>query len=179
MDMRQDALGGLAEIHQAIPRVLEENGGPKSVATVGRVALFPGAANVVPGRCEFTLEVRDIDAAVLHDLSEAFRRAISAIVRRRGLMFEFEVLSEITPVRCDAGILHVIEQAVRDLGEPVERLPSGAAHDTQQLAAITRVGMIFVQSKEGRSHSPSEWSSWEAIEAGANALLSTLYRLAS
>jgi N-carbamoyl-L-amino-acid hydrolase len=179
MDMRQDALGGLAEIHQEIPRILEENGGPKSVSTIGRVALFPGAANVVPGRCEFTLEVRDIDAGVLHALGEAFRRAMSAIARRRNLMFEFEVLSELQPVRCDGGVLSVIEQSIRDLGEPVERLPSGAAHDTQQLAVITRVGMIFVQSKEGRSHSPSEWSSWEAIEAGSNALLSTLYRLAS
>lgn len=179
MDMRQDALGGLAEIHQEIPRVLEENGGPKSVATIGRVALFPGAANVVPGRCEFTLEARDIDSAVLHDLAEAFRRAMSAIARRRGLMFEFEVLSEIAPVRCDAAVLQGIETAVRELGEPFERLPSGAAHDTQQLAHITRVGMIFVQSKDGRSHSPSEWSAWEAIEAGANALLLTLHRLAS
>jgi N-carbamoyl-L-amino-acid hydrolase len=94
-------------------------------------------------------------------------------------MFEFEVLSEIAPVRCDAAVLQGIETAVRELGEPFERLPSGAAHDTQQLAHITRVGMIFVQSKDGRSHSPSEWSAWEAIEAGANALLLTLHRLAS
>jgi N-carbamoyl-L-amino-acid hydrolase len=179
MDMRQDALGGLAEIADAIPRILEENGGPKSVATIGRVALFPGAPNVVPGRCEFTLDVRDIDGEVLGRLGEAFRRAMSAIARRRSLMFEFEVLSEIEPVRCDARVMAEIETSIRETGEGIERLPSGAAHDTQQLAAITRVGMIFVQSNAGRSHSPAEWTSWEAIEAGSNALLRTLHHLAT
>jgi beta-ureidopropionase / N-carbamoyl-L-amino-acid hydrolase len=178
MDLRRDALGGLTELASAIPRILEENGGSRSVATIGRVELSPGAANVIPGRCEFTLDVRDLDPSVLGALAEAFRRALSAIARRRNLMFEFEVLSEIDPVRCDGGVTRIIEETVRDLGEPVERLPSGAAHDTGQLASITRVGMIFVQSKDGRSHSPAEWSSWEAIEAGANALLGTLYRLA-
>lgn len=179
MEMRKDAFLGLVEVASAIPRILEENGSGRSVATIGRVELSPGAANVVPGKAEFTLEVRDIDAAVLESLGQAFRRALSAIARRRDLMFEFEVLSELAPVVCDAGIVRTIQEVAEGGGHEFVRMPSGAAHDTQQLAPLTRVGMIFVPSKEGKSHSPAEWTPWENIETGANVLLRTLHRLAN
>jgi N-carbamoyl-L-amino-acid hydrolase len=177
--MRRDAFQGLAEFAGEIDRILEENGGDASVATIGRVALRPGAANVVPARVEFTLEVRDIDPDVLAELGNGFRKAISAIARRRGLMFEYEVLSEIDPVSCDRAILAAIEAAAASLGAPTKRLPSGAAHDAQMMAELAPIGMIFVPSKDGRSHSPAEWTSWESIEIGANCLLRTLYALAT
>jgi N-carbamoyl-L-amino-acid hydrolase len=179
MNMRRDAFQGLAEFAGEIDRILEENGGEASVATIGRVALRPGAANVVPARVEFTLEVRDIDPDVLAELGIGFRRAISAIARRRGLMFEYEVLSEIDPVSCDRSILAAVEAAAASLGAQTKRLPSGAAHDAQMMAELAPIGMIFVPSKDGRSHSPAEWTSWESIEIGANCLLRTLYALAT
>jgi len=104
---------------------------------------------------------------------------MSAIARRRGLMFEFEVLSEIDPVACDAAVLEAIEAAAVSLGVSSQRIPSGAAHDAQSMAYLAPVGMIFVPSKDGRSHSPAEWTSWESIEIGANCLLRTLLRLAT
>lgn len=179
MDMRNDAFQGLAELSGEIPRILEEDGSPRSVATIGRVELKPGAANVVPGRADFSLEVRDTDPEVLEQLSVAFRRALSAIARRRGLMFEFEVLSELAPVKCDPGIVQTIQETANALGTDSLIMPSGAAHDTQMMASLTRAGMVFVPSKGGRSHSPAEWTPWEDIESGANVLLNTLYRLAS
>jgi N-carbamoyl-L-amino-acid hydrolase len=178
MNMRRDALQGLAELAGEIPRILEENGSPRSVATIGRAELFPGAANVVPGRAEFSLEVRDTDPVVLERLAEAFRCALSAIARRRELMFEFDIMGELTPVKCDSGIVDTISGLCREMGINATRMHSGAAHDTQLMSSITRAGMIFVPSKEGRSHSPSEWTAWEDIEVGANTLLNTLYRLA-
>ncbi|MDT8321226.1 MAG: Zn-dependent hydrolase [Xanthomonadales bacterium] len=179
MNMRKDAFHGMAEFAGEIERVLEEHGGPNSVATVGRVELLPGAANVVPGEARFALEFRDIDADVLQDLSRAFRRTLSAIARRRQLMFEFEVLSDIEPVACDPRIQQLISQTADDLGHARHSLPSGAAHDTQNLARIVPAGMIFVPSKSGRSHSIAEWTAWDDIEAGANVLLNCLYRLAA
>jgi N-carbamoyl-L-amino-acid hydrolase len=179
MDLRCDAFQGLAEFGTAVDRVLDEHGGPRSVATVGRVELVPGAANVVPGEARFSLEMRDTDPAVLEALEDAFRRVLSAIARRRGLRFEFEVVSEIDPVACDSAVLAAIEQAARDLSLSTLRMPSGAAHDTQQIARIAPAGMIFVPSKQGRSHSPAEWTAWSDIEAGANVLLNALHRLAS
>ncbi|MDH5546474.1 MAG: Zn-dependent hydrolase [Gammaproteobacteria bacterium] len=179
MSMRQDAFQGLAEIATQLNRILEEYGSQRSVATIGRVSLFPGAANVVPGVVEFTLEVRDTDAQQLKDLGGAFRRSISAIARRRDLMFEFEILSELPPVKCDPGIVQTVHQSARALNVSSLHMHSGAAHDTQILAQITRAGMIFVPSKDGRSHSPAEWTNWEDIEIGANVLINTLYQLAS
>jgi len=179
MDMRNDAFGGLAELSVEIPRILEENGSPRSVATIGRVELSPGAANVVPGKVAFSLDVRDTDPRVLDALASAFRKALSAIARRRGLMFEFDVLSELAPVHCDLGIMQTIQAVAEEIGAAAMTMPSGAAHDTQMMAGLTRAGMVFVPSKGGRSHSPAEWTPWEDIEIGANVLLNVLYRMAS
>ena len=179
MDMRSDAFQGLAEFAGEIDRVLEEYGSPRSTATIGRVELIPGAANVIPGQVIFSLDVRDADDATLQMLAEAFNRTLSAIARRRGLMFEFAVLSELAPVRCAAQVLQAIEQSVENAGLSSTHITSGAAHDAQIIAGIAPAGMIFVPSKEGRSHSAAEWTAWADIEAGANTLLNTLRRLAS
>ncbi|BCO31631.1 Zn-dependent hydrolase [Thiohalobacter sp. COW1] len=179
MTMRRDAFQGLAEFAMEINRILEEHGSPASVATIGRAQLFPGAANVVPGTVEFSLEVRDTDPQVLSQLNDACRRTLSTIARRRDLMFEFEVLSELEPVHCDKGLIETIAETADQLGMETLRMPSGAAHDTQMLARLTRAGMIFVPSKEGRSHSPAEWTDWEDIQRGANLALQVLHRLAA
>lgn len=178
MHMRNDAFAGLAEFHTQLQRILDENGSERSVATIGRVELLPGAANVVPGRVDFSLEVRDTDPRVLEALQGAMRRALSAIARRRNLMFEFKVLSEIEPVKCSAGLLDEIKRVSDELKIPYLQMASGAAHDAQMLARITRAAMIFVPSKDGRSHSVAEWTDMRDIERGANVLLNTLARLA-
>ena len=178
MHLRNDAFQGLAEFATQIQRIVEENGSARSVATIGRVDLKPGAANVVPGRVDFSLEVRDTEARVLEDLQSAFRRTISAIARRRNLMFEFKVLSEIEPVKCDTGLLHDLEETAAELGIPALQMASGAAHDSQMISRVTRAAMVFVPSKDGRSHSVAEWTDLDDIERGANMMLNTLYRLA-
>jgi len=179
MDMRNDAFQGVSEFAGEIDRVLEEHGGSQSVATIGRIELLPGAANVVPGEARFSLEFRDVSAAQLDELADAFRLTLSSIARRRNLMFEFRVISDIEPVACDENIQEIITQEAARLDLPCYSLPSGAAHDTQKLARVTDAGMIFVPSKAGRSHSAAEWTSWDDIEAGANVLLNSLYQLAS
>jgi len=178
MDMRADAFQGLAEFAGQIDRVLAEYGSPNSTATIGRVELKPGAANVIPGEAVFSLDVRDTDDQTLDDIADAFRRTLSAIARRRNLKFDFAVLSEIAPVQCDASVVSAIDAAVNALQLPATHLNSGAAHDAQIIAGIAPTGMIFVPSKEGRSHSAAEWTAWDDIEAGANTLLHTLRQLA-
>lgn len=179
MDMRQDPFQGLAEFSSELPRILEEHGSPRSVATIGRVELSPGAANVIPNLAEFSLDVRDTDGEILTTLGDAMRRALSAIARRRQLMFEFDILSEIEPVKCDTKVVQLIERTSRALGINSTRMASGAAHDTQIMTSIAPTGLIFIPSKGGRSHTPAEWSDWQDIENGANVLLNTLYQLAN
>src|SRR5690606_1655948 len=105
--------------------------------------------------------VRDIAADKLEELHGGFRRVLSAIARRRSLMFELEILSRVEPVPCAAPIVATIEEAAQRLQLPSLRMPSGAAHDAQIMAQIAPIGMIFVPSKGGRSHSPAEWTAWK------------------
>lgn len=178
MEMRNDAFMGLADFAHEIPRILEENGSDRSRATIGRAQILPGAANTVPGLVEFSLDVRDTSETVLEELSAAFRKALSAIARRRKLMFEFEQQSYIDPVRCSGEVVDQFVQQARELGFDFEQMPSGAAHDAQIIGGIVPIGMLFVPSKNGQSHSPAEWTAWSDIEAGANVLLRTLMKLA-
>ncbi|MCH8475742.1 MAG: Zn-dependent hydrolase [Opitutales bacterium] len=177
MTMRKDPFLGLSEFAGEIARILEENGTELSRATIGKVDLLPGVANTVPGEVVFSLDVRDPQQAVLDDIAGAMRKALSAIARRRDLYFDFEVLSQVRPVDCDRQVVQVLEEEARKLNLSYEKMPSGAAHDAQIVAKVAPIGMIFVPSKDGRSHSPAEWTSWKDIEAGANLLLRTLVKL--
>jgi beta-ureidopropionase / N-carbamoyl-L-amino-acid hydrolase len=167
MPMRRDAFGGLAEFATEIPRLLEEHGSDVSVATIGSVALSPGAANSVPAQADFSLDVRDADAGVLSELGDAMRRALSAIARRRGLMFEFDVLGSIEPTPCDREIGEALRRAAERVGVSPRPMPSGAAHDAQMIASVAPIGMLFTPSVGGRSHCAAEWTHWEDVELAA------------
>lgn len=177
MDLRRDAFMGLADFAHELPRILDENGSARSRGTIGKAQIVPGAPNTVPGMVEFSLDVRDTSPSVLDELENACRKALSAIARRRRLKFDFDPLSRIEPVACDPMIVHAVEEASEALKLRSLRLPSGAAHDAQIMAGLVPVGMIFVPSRDGVSHSPAEWTSMHAIEAGANVTLQTLLRL--
>lgn len=179
MNMRQDAFMGLADFAHEIPRILEENGSELSRATIGKAQILPGAPNTVPGLVELTIDVRDTSKEMLEDLGSAMHKALSAIARRRKLMFDYDIQSEIEPTDCHEQIVDLLEQEAKELDLNYLRMPSGAAHDAQIMAKLTRVGMIFVPSKDGKSHSPAEWTAWTDIEAGANLALNVLRRMAS
>ena len=171
MEMRNDAFMGLAEFANELTRILEENGSDRSRATIGKAQILPGAANTVPGLVEFSLDVRDTSETVLDELSDSMRKALSAIARRRNLMFEFEQMSYLPPVKCSEPIVERLVEQANQLELSYEKMPSGAAHDAQIMGSIVPVGMIFVPSKNGQSHSPAEWTAWSDIEAGANLML--------
>lgn len=179
MTMRSDAFQGMVKFATEIEACLKRAGSEISVATIGRVELHPGAANVVPGQALFSLEFRDTSPAVLAALAESFRDALLTICKDNDLQMEYEIASDIAPVACDDSIQKIISSTAAELDLPTHSMPSGAAHDTQKIASLTRAGMIFVPSRGGRSHSAAEWTAWPDIEAGANVLLNTLYRLAS
>ncbi|MFD2257367.1 Zn-dependent hydrolase [Luteolibacter algae] len=178
MDYRKDAFMGLADFAHELPRILEENGGDHSRATIGKAEILPGAPNSVPGMVEFSLDFRDPSPEILNELSLAFQKALAAISRRRGLKFEFHIQGEIHPVASDSRLTELLQDQAETLGLNFTRMLSGAAHDAQLVGRIAPMAMIFVPSKGGMSHSPAEWTAWEDIEAGANLMLSTLYQLA-
>ena len=179
MEMRNDAFMGLADFAHEIPRLLAENGSELSRATIGTARILPGSANTVPGLVEFSLDFRDTDETVLEELGRAFQRALAAIARRRDLRFDYEVLSVIHPVQCDTELVQILDEEAGKLSLKSMHMPSGAAHDAQILAGLTRMGMIFAPSRGGQSHTPEEWTAWEDIEAAANLALRGLLRLAA
>ncbi len=179
MHLRADAFGGLAEFAGEIPRLLEEHGTEAAVATIGRASLRPGAANSVPAVAEFSLDVRDADSGTLKELGAAMRRALSAIARRRGLMFEFDIIEEIEPRPCSEEMIEAIERSIKKRGIEPRRMPSGAAHDAQMIASIAPIGMIFTPSVGGRSHSAAEWTQWEDVELAADVAFDAALELSS
>ncbi len=178
MNMRSDAFMGLADFAHEIPRIIEEDGTDRSRLTVGKVDLRPGSPHTVPGEAVFTLVGRDSSEQIMRDLAEACRKTLSAIARRHNLMFEFEQISWLEPVPCDGDLVEMLEQQARRAGANYMRMPSGAGHDTQFMAQITKAGMIFVPSVGGVSHAPDEWTHWADVETGCNLLLDAALHLA-
>lgn len=177
MHMRNDAFMGLADFAHEIPRIIDENGSEHTKMTIGKVQLFPGSPNTIPGQAKFSLDVRDTDPEILYEVQDASRKVLSAIARRNRLKFDFEELSWIDPVACDEKLIAAFEKVSQNLSVNYITMPSGAAHDAQMVSAIAPVGMLFVPSKGGISHSPHEWTDWHDIETGANVLLNTLMEL--
>ncbi|MEP2023482.1 MAG: Zn-dependent hydrolase [Reichenbachiella sp.] len=177
MELRKDAFMGLADFAHEIPRILDENGSEDSRLTVGNASLYPGSANTVPGKVEFSIDSRDVNLEVLEEIKTACRKTLSAIARRRGLQFDFNEVSVIEPVACNEAIKKSIEANAKKLAYDYKLMPSGAAHDAQMMAKIAPIGMIFVPSKNGVSHSPHEWTDWHHIEKGANLMLNTILDL--
>jgi N-carbamoyl-L-amino-acid hydrolase len=178
MNMRSDAFMGLADFAHEIPRLIDENGTERSRLTVGKVELKPGYPHTIPGEAIFTLVGRDSDEEAMQELCQACQKSLNAIARRHRLMFEYEQTSWLEPVACHPDIIGIIEERARKKELSYQHMLSGAGHDTQFLARITRAGLIFVPSIGGVSHAPDEWTHWHDIETGSNSLLDCALQLA-
>ena len=177
MDQRRDALLAAARFIQAVnEEALAMEG--RQVATVGRVRAYPGAPNVIPGRVVMSLEIRDLSADVIQELYRKIRDRAIGIAAASGTSFEFEALDTTgKPALTAPHIQEAIAGAAGLLGLTSRKMPSGAGHDAQDIARIAPVGMIFVPSKGGISHSPDEFTSADDMANGANVLMHALLAL--
>ncbi len=174
MYLRDDAMLAAAELTIAVNEAATSRPGGQ-VATVGRIQAFPGAPNVIPGRVEMSLEIRDLDQTVIDEIFVEIQRRAAAITTRSGVTIEFapvDVASQ--PAPTDSRVQAVIANAAEQLGLSHRLMPSGAGHDAQDMVAIAPTGMIFVPSQDGLSHTPREFTSAEDLANGANVLLSTI-----
>jgi N-carbamoyl-L-amino-acid hydrolase len=176
MNNRQDALLAAAKFIEAVNRIVTSVPG-RQVGTVGRINALPGAPNVIPGKVLLSLEIRDLDATkikMLYDRIYAEAQQIAAASKTR---FDFQEINVNIPAPTDPHIRSLIAATARELGLSIRHLPSGAGHDAQDMARLGPVGMIFIPSVGGISHSPREFSHPEDIANGANVLLHTLLKL--
>jgi N-carbamoyl-L-amino-acid hydrolase len=178
MGMRQDAFLGAADFGLRAREMILQEGSSTTVGTVGVMELKPGASNIVPESAFLTLDLRDISWEVLQHLLERVRILAHEVAARWGLEVMVERMRTSEPAQMSAHIQGIIAEVADALGHRTHRMNSGAGHDAQVMAKLTEAGMIFVPSRQGRSHSPAEYTAWDQIEHGANVLLNTLVRLA-
>jgi len=177
MDKRRDAMLSAAELILAVNRIVTSIPG-RQVGTVGRIRAEPGAPNVIPGRVVMSLELRDLESEKIEKLFYMIEREAQAIAQRRNTPIRFlplDVASE--PAPTDTDMRAIIAESARELGLSYQYMPSGAGHDAQDLARITKAGMIFVPSRGGISHSPNEYTSPGDMANGADVLLRTILKI--
>jgi N-carbamoyl-L-amino-acid hydrolase len=178
MPLRSDALLAAATFLTQLPKVAAAVG-PNSVVTCGLLRVEPGGANVVPGVAAVTLDFRDPDRDRLATLTREIARAADGAAAATGVTVAWRPDEPIDPMPLAGPIQSVIRDAAVELGLSQVAMPSGAGHDSQNMAHIAPTGMVFVPSKNGRSHSPAEHTEFAAVRNGANVLLSTVLTLAA
>ena len=176
MDKRQDAMLAAARFVVETNRIARSIPG-RQVATNGKIKAEPGAPNVIPGKVEMTLEIRDLNFEKMLSVFEMIKAAAVTIENETGVSIRYENLNEDIPAVTDKRIQDMIAAAAKDLNLSYKYMPSGAGHDTQDMARIAPTGMVFVPSKDGISHSPKEYTSPEDMANGASVLLQTILKL--
>lgn len=169
MPLRRDALAGAAEMILAIEAIARADHSDL-VATVGRLAALPGAANVIAGEVRFTIDVRAGESPRRDRAAQAILAEIAAIAARRGLSLDHRLIHDLPPSPCDPALMDGLEAALVGAGHPARRLVSGAGHDAMIMAAIAPTAMLFIRCREGVSHNPAE----HVEEADAQAALAVM-----
>ncbi len=173
---RQDALLGASRLTLAVREIVMRRPG-RQVGTVGRLEIEPNAPNVIPGLARFTIELRDLSTEKLLDIAAEIRARAARISTETNTTITIEPLSSNPPAMASADVQAVIERVADRMNLGHQRMPSGAGHDAQMMAQLGPMGMIFVPSVGGISHSPRELTRWTDCANGANALLGAIVEL--
>ena len=175
MEYRKDALVGAAKLIAGFDRMAREYGN-SMVATVGTISVFPGAVSVIPEQVEMVLEIRNLSEERLD------RFAADAVTMGRAIPdveTTFQPIVRKAPVRCDGRIGQMLEDLCLKEGYSFRKMPSGATHDGNAMAAKMPIGMIFVPSRDGISHNKKEFTPWEDASRGMQVLSGLLKKINS
>ena len=183
MPDRRDALAGAAEAVIDIERtVLAANAdrpSPDLVGTVGKLHVHPGNTNAVPGRVDFTLDLRDTDLAHRDAAEATIRQGLADLAHRRGLELVIDRVNADPPAPCADRIVAAVTSAAESAGLTALRMISRAYHDSTFMSRICPIGMIFIPCRAGVSHRPDEFASEAALRNGVEVLARTLRALSS
>jgi N-carbamoyl-L-amino-acid hydrolase len=150
----------------------------RQVATVGTIEAEPGAPNGIPGKVVMSLEIRDLEKSKIDLVFEKVKESSEKIAADTGTTISFAALDvTAVPAPTDQRLRKIIQQAATDLGLTTKLMPSGAGHDAQDIARIAPIGMIFVPSVGGISHSPKEFTTASDMANGASVLMHAILKL--
>ena len=173
MTMRRDAAAAAAEMALAIESRCGQ--APSLVGTVGMLNVPNGATNVVPGRCDFSIDIRASDDATRDEAVVDVLRVCQAIAQRRGVAMTFARTMAVPCAPCAEPLMDLLAASLERVGVPHFRLPSGAGHDAMMLSRITKACMLFVRCGNGGiSHNPAETVAVEDVELAALVFLDFL-----
>src|SRR6266478_6434778 len=177
MDQRKDALLAAARLIDSVNHIARSIPG-RQVATVGTIQAEPGAPNVIPGKVVMSLEIRDLEKSKIDLVFEKVKKSAEKIAADTGTTISFAALDvTAVPAPTDQRLRKIIQEAATGLGLTTKLMPSGAGHDAQDLARIVPIGMIFVPSVGGISHSPKEFTTTSDVANGASVLMQAILEL--
>lgn len=177
MAHRRDAFQGMARFAVALDALARRHG-PHAVATIGICRVEPGSTNVIPGRVEFTIDLRHPEQAVLDTIEAALTDIVSTLMAETGLTIALDPILAAEPIRFDPRVIGEIRAAAESAGFSHRDIVSGAGHDAAHMALIVPTGMIFVPCRDGLSHNEAESITFEQAGAGAETLLRAVLALA-
>jgi N-carbamoyl-L-amino-acid hydrolase len=174
MNQRKDALLAAARLVDSVNHIARSIPG-RQVATVGTIQAEPGAPNVIPGKVVMSLEIRDLEKPKIDLVFEKVKESSEKIAADTGTTISFAALDvTAVPAPTDPRLRKIIQEAATGLGLTTKLMPSGAGHDAQNLAQIVPIGMIFVPSVGGISHSPKELTTASDMANGASVLMQAI-----
>jgi hydantoinase/carbamoylase family amidase len=173
MALRRDAAAAAAEIVLYVERRCST--APTLVGTVGRLAVPSGAINVIPGRCDLSLDIRAADDATRDAAVADVLAEIERIARRRNVTIDVKEIQHVSAVPCSTRMQSRLAAACERSGVPPRLLPSGAGHDAVMFSGVTEIGMLFVRCGNGGiSHSPLETVTVADADIATRVLLDTV-----
>jgi allantoate deiminase len=177
MDLRHDPMAAAAAIILGVRENALAMGRP-AVTTVGRIAAEPNFPAIVPERVTFSVDARHPDPAKRAELYERHERLFQDVAEQGHVEVTWQVRGDTPPCLCDLAIVRLLEASAHAQSIPTMTMQSGAGHDSQIMAARSKVAMLFVRSKDGRSHTPAEFTTIEDAVAGIEVLAGALHTLA-
>ena len=178
MNMRADALVATADVIKQIHRLASQSE-TGTVATVGKLQVAPGAGNIVPGKATFSVDIRSDNAADILQLGETIKVFLFSLPQEYpGISTRMSSVLSIDPTPLSSPILQLLEEEAGIGGITSRRMRSGAGHDAMVMASLAEVGLVFVPSRDGRSHCPEEWTDYNKLKKGVDLVLQVTLRLA-
>lgn len=168
MHLRRDAVRGLVEVSRRLDEAVRAAEG--AVGTVGKIAVTPNVGNVIAGEVRFTVDLRCTDGGLLTDLLEQLETWSTEAAERWGLQVALRPGHRVMPVAMDGRLRRGLHDAAGELGIEARALPSGAGHDALNMARLCPAGMLFVPSRDGKSHCPEEHSDVRDLAVAAEVL---------
>lgn len=177
MDLRRDPMAGAAEMISGVIDTATRLGRP-AVTTVGRLQVEPNYPAIVPAKVTFTIDARHPDPKALAQLYARHETLLRTVAAKRGLRVSWQTTLDQPPTPSDTKTVELLQAAARSQGVETMLMHSGAGHDSQVMASIAKIAMVFVQSRCGRSHTPEEFTSIEHATLGIQILAAGMFRLA-